>query len=140
VSVRGRVEWMDTDAAGIHHRAAIARFAETAESQLMDQLGLDEYFSQAPRVRYEVSFESPLFFQQEVTTVLGIESVGTSSLTLFFEVWGEPFKGQPRRRAAAGRYVTAHVPGGVKRPGSTEERVRSTPWPDGWFSPASSVR
>lgn len=88
VSVRGRVEWMDTDAAGIHHHTAIARFAETAESQLMDQLGLDEYFSQAPRVRYEVSFESPLFFQQEVT----------------------------------------------------EERVRSTPWPDGWFSPASSVR
>ncbi len=134
VSVRSRVEWIDTDAAGIHHHSTIIRFAESAEGELMGQLGLDDYFSQAPRVRLEVSYESPLFFRQEATTVLRVEQVGTSSLTLAFEVWGEEFEGRPRHRVAAGRYVTVHVPGGVGGNRNTHDRPRSEPWPEGWFT------
>lgn len=131
MTVRSRVEWADTDAAGIHHYTAILKFAEAAEAALMRRLGLDGYFGSAPRVRVEVSFCSPLVFGQEVTTTLAVEKVGSSSLTLGFEVWGEEHNGQPRRRAAAGRYVTVHVPGGI-RPDAAVGVRRSAPWPPDW--------
>lgn len=58
---RTRIEWIDTDAAGIYHNSTIVRFVEAAEASLMDERGLHGYFPAAPRVRYEVDFESPLF-------------------------------------------------------------------------------
>lgn len=124
--VRRRVEWVDTDAAGIHHHTAIARFAEAAEAEHMRVRGLDDYFPAAPRVRYEVDFEAPLLFGQEVTTTLAVERVGTSSMTFVFEVWGEAYGDRERVRSAVGRYVTVHV-SGPHDPGSG-----STPWPEGW--------
>ncbi|MHA6758167.1 acyl-CoA thioesterase [Streptacidiphilus sp. PAMC 29251] len=120
---RGRVEWMDTDAAGHHHNSSIVRFVEAAEAQLMRDRGLTEYFGVSPRVRYEADFSSTLRFGQEVTSTVVLERVGTSSLTFRFEVWGEQTGDQPRRLAARGRYVTAHVPRGTGR---------SAPWPDQW--------
>jgi acyl-CoA thioester hydrolase len=135
VTVSGRVEWIDTDAAGIHHNSAIIRFAESAEAELVRGLGLDGYFEVAPRVRYEVTYEAPLFFGQPVSTVLNVERVGTTSLTFAFEVWGEEFNGLERTRAATGRYVTVHVPGGVARGAQGEDgdgRARSAPWPAAW--------
>jgi acyl-CoA thioester hydrolase len=142
VTVRGRVEWMDTDAAGVHHNTAITRFAESAEAELMRRLGIDGYFESAPRVRFEVSYEAPLRFGQEVSTVLRVERVGTSSLTLGFEVWGEERGDRPRRRAATGKYVTVHVPGGVAgRDGQPHEgeQTRSAPWPAAWLSALSGA-
>jgi acyl-CoA thioester hydrolase len=134
VTVRGRMEWIDTDAAGIHHHTTITRFAESAEAELMRQLDLPDYFGSAPRVRFEVSYEAPLRFGQQVTTVLRVERVGNSSLALSFEVWGEEFAGRQRERAAAGRYVTVHVTGGIAGPEG--KKPRSTPWPEGWFPSA----
>lgn len=55
--------------------------------------GIEGYFEVAPRVRFEVSYESPLVFGQPVSTNLNVERVGTSSLTFGFEVWGERFHG-----------------------------------------------
>ncbi|WP_215813007.1 thioesterase family protein [Pimelobacter sp. 30-1] len=121
---RGRVEWIDTDSAGIHHNTAIARYVESAEAALMRGLGLDGYFPVAPRVRYEVDFEAPLRFGDEVTATVHVERLGTSSLTLAFEVWGGP-EGTPAVRAARGRYVTVHL-----------DRASGTasPWPEAWRS------
>lgn len=119
---RGRVEWIDTDSAGIHHNTAITRYVESAEAALVRGLGLDDYFPVAPRVRYEVDFEAPLRFGDEVSATVRVERVGTSSLTLAFEVWGGP-AGAPAVRAARGRYVTVHL-----------DRASGTasPWPDDW--------
>lgn len=119
---RGRVEWIDTDAAGIHHNTAIARYAESAEAALVRGLGLDDYFASAPRVRYEVDLEAPLRFGDEVTATVQVERVGTSSLTLAFEVWGGP-PGAPAVRAASGRYVTVHL---------DRATGAASPWPDSW--------
>jgi acyl-CoA thioesterase FadM len=33
IRIRRRVEWMDTDAAGIHHSSTVIRFAEAAEAE-----------------------------------------------------------------------------------------------------------
>jgi acyl-CoA thioester hydrolase len=136
VSVRTRVEWMDTDAAGIHHNTLVTRLAESAEAELMRRAGIEGYFAVAPRVRLEVSYEAPLVFQQPVTTQLAVERVGTSSLTFSFEVWGEAFGDRGRRRAATGRYVTVHVPGGVGSRGdrAPSDEAKSRPWPADWLT------
>lgn len=120
--LRRRIEWSDTDASGHHHNSVVWRLVEGAEAALMRERGIvDEYFWSAPRVRQEVDYENKLYFGQEVTAIVEVERVGGSSLTVRFEVWGEAFGDQPRRRAASGRFVSAHVAQGTER---------ATPWPD----------
>ena len=40
IRIRRRVEWMDTDAAGIYHWSTVIRFAEAAEMELHTALGI----------------------------------------------------------------------------------------------------
>ncbi|GAB3268509.1 hypothetical protein GCM10027449_01890 [Sinomonas notoginsengisoli] len=121
------VEWVDTDAAGHHHNSFVLRSVEAAEARLFRRLGvLEEYFGAAPRVRQEVDYLAKLYFGQEATTVLELEAVGRSSMTFRFQVWGEAHDGGPsgrveRRLAAAGRFVTVHVP---------KDSEASAPWPE----------
>ncbi|MFM9587873.1 acyl-CoA thioesterase [Streptomyces scabiei] len=125
---RTRIEWIDTDAAGIYHNSTVVRFVEAAEASLMHGLGLHGYFPVAPRVRYEVDFEAQLFFGQDVCAVVEPVRIGTTSMTFAFEVWGEEFRGRPRGRAAHGRYVTVHI-GGDHQGGAA-----SAPWPKEWVA------
>lgn len=125
---RTRVEWIDTDAAGIYHNSVVTRFVEAAEATLMAERGLNEYFPVAPRVRYQVQFEAPLFFGQDVTTMVELVRLGTSSMTFDFEVWGEKFGDRTRRRAAHGSYVTVHIDRGH------EDQATGTAWPDDWVN------
>jgi acyl-CoA thioester hydrolase len=124
------VEWIDTDAAGIHHHTTVVRFVEAAEAALVRRYGLEGYFLVAPRVRWEVDHTGPLRFEQPVSTELTVTRVGTSSMTFAFEVWGEAHEGRPRARAAHGSYVTVHIDGGHDADGTG--RARSTPWPAAW--------
>lgn len=125
---RTRVQWIDTDAAGIYHNATVVRFVEAAEAALMSERGLDGYFPVAPRVRYEASFAAPLRFGQDVTAVVELARIGRSSMTFTFEVWGEPHQGRPRTRAAHGSYVTVHVTG------QDSGDASSAPWPEAWVA------
>ncbi len=127
---RTRVEWVDTDAAGIYHNSTVIRFVESAESRLMVERGLPDYFPSSPRVRFEADFEAPLFFTQDVTTSVCLMRVGTSSMHWEFEVWGEELDGRPRHRAARGRYVTVHI-GVGNRAG---HGATSVPWPTDWVT------
>ena len=115
---RRRVEWVDTDASGIYHNTAVARFAEAAEAELMRGVGLD-FAPTAPRVRYEVEFLSPLRFGDEAVTTVRVAEIGRTSMTFDLEV---------RRGddvlAARGRYVVVHVDG--------FEGGGPSPWPDAW--------
>ena len=128
IEVRARVEWIDTDAAGIYHNSSVMRYVEAAEAELMRERRIEGYFPVAPRVRFEADFEAPLFFGQEVTVVLRVARLGRTSLTFDFELWGEPFDGAPRRRAASGSYVTVHLSG---RHGADPS---ATPWPEDWVA------
>jgi acyl-CoA thioester hydrolase len=130
---RTRVEWVDTDASGIYHNSSVARFVEAAEARLMHERGLDGYFPVAPRVRYEVDFEAPLFFQQDVTAVVELVHLGTSSMRFEFEVWGEAFDGRPRMRAAKGAYVTVHI-GTSPATAAHRDGASSVPWPESWVA------
>lgn len=121
-TVTRRVEWSDTDASGHQHNSLLLRMVESAERELMSQAGvLEEYFWSAPRVRHEVDYRSKLYFNQQVSATIVLERLGTSSLTFSFEVWGEEHGETPRRLAAHGRVVVAHVPRGTEQ---------AQPWPD----------
>ena len=120
---RGRVEWIDTDAAGIYHNTSVVRYVEAAEAELMRRLGLDGYFPSAPRVRYEVSFEAPLRFGDPIVAMVRVADTGRTSMTFAFEVWRDGVDA-PELRAAHGSYVTVHLSGTDARP---------APWPSGWI-------
>lgn len=67
VTIRRRVQWIDTDAAGIWHHSLATRWAEEAEAELHRELGIiDETFGATPRVRTEFDFSDPLRFDDEV--------------------------------------------------------------------------
>lgn len=121
-----RVEWVDTDAAGHQHNSAIMRFVEACEAQLFRDVGLPEYFGQAPRVRQEVNYRAKLYFGQEVTTEVSLDRLGEKSMTFSFRVWGEEFEYTPRRLSADGLFVTVCVPLGeeISAPWPTEIRKR----------------
>ncbi|HWC24585.1 MAG TPA: acyl-CoA thioesterase [Flexivirga sp.] len=123
-----RIQWIDTDAAGIYHNSNVIRFVEAAEAELVAAHGLSGYFPSVPRVRYEVDYEAPLFFGQDVTAIVEISRIGTSSMTFQFELWGAPFDGRGRVRAARGRYTTVHVAGA-----HAGGAARATPWPAEWL-------
>lgn len=127
-SYRTRVEWIDTDAAGIYHNSTVARYVEAAETALMAGAGIvHDYFPVAPRVTYHVDFHAPLFFNEPVTTVLTLARLGPTSMRFTFQVTAEAYDGRPARLAASGEYVTVHI-GGDHSGGAT-----SAPWPAAWI-------
>jgi acyl-CoA thioester hydrolase len=98
VELSTRVEWIDTDAAGIYHNSSVLRWVESAEAELMRACCIEGYVPVAPRVRFEVDFTAPLFFGQEVTVTLTVTRVGETSLTLGFEIWGRHSTPYPSSR------------------------------------------
>lgn len=131
---RTRIEWIDTDAAGIYHNSTVVRFVEAAEASLMRERGLADYFASAPRVRYEVDFLAPLYFGQEVTTTVTLAEVGTSSFTWEFEVTGEPDDDRAAVTAARGRFVTVNMGVGQVAEGDDAGARSARPWPADWLA------
>jgi acyl-CoA thioesterase FadM len=81
IRVRRRVEWMDTDAAGIYHWTTIGRFAESAEAALFRALELpDRTLELTPRVSMHLDFRRPLRFGEEAWVELTVAAVGRASL------------------------------------------------------------
>jgi acyl-CoA thioester hydrolase len=82
VTIQRRVQWMDTDAAGIWHHSVVLRWAEEAEAELHRELGIiDLTFGATPRVKTEFEFPTPVRFDDVVDITLAISSVGTTSMT-----------------------------------------------------------
>ncbi len=90
ISIQRRVQWMDTDAAGIWHHSVVIRWAEEAEAALHRQLGIiDQTFGATPRVRTAFDFSKSLDFDDVVDVSLSVESVGRTSVTYVIEVRSE---------------------------------------------------
>jgi YbgC/YbaW family acyl-CoA thioester hydrolase len=76
-----RVQWIDTDAAGIWHYSTIIRWAEEAESELHRRLGIvDQTFGVTPRVKVEFEFAKAVRFEDVVDITIEVVRVGRSSL------------------------------------------------------------
>lgn len=119
ITVRRRIEWIDTDAAGIYHWTAVCRLAEAAEADLHRALGVVELtFGQTPRVAVSFEFERPLRFDDPVEVELAVERVGRTSIAYAVAVVG------PEGPAASGRLVTCLVDRAGGEPAELPERLR----------------
>lgn len=87
ISLQRRVQWMDTDAAGIWHHSVALRWAEEAEAELHRQLGIiDVTFGATPRVKTEFEFPSSVRFDDVVDITLSVSQLGNTSMTYEIDV------------------------------------------------------
>lgn len=124
VTLQRRVQWMDTDAAGIWHHSVVIRWLEEAEADLHRALGIsDRTFGATPRVRTEFSFATPVRFDDLVDVTLTVAALGETSITYDLEVTHD---GQP---VASGRIVAVLIDRdtGLKRPWPDDLRSALTP-------------
>ena len=114
--LRRRIEWMDTDAAGIYHYTTVFRLAEAAEAAMHTGLGIaDRTFGATPRVSLAMDFKRSLRFNDEIEAKLAVTAIGSSSVRYEFTLSG------PQGIAAAGQLVACLV---------DRATGRATPWPD----------
>lgn len=114
ISIQRRVQWMDTDAAGIWHHSVVIRWTEEAEAELHRLLGIiDETFGATPRVRTEFEFNDVLRFDDVVDITLSISAVGNTSVTYRIEV------GRDSAEVASGQMVAVFI---------DRETGEKTPW------------
>ncbi|MGH7973583.1 MAG: acyl-CoA thioesterase [Limisphaerales bacterium] len=85
-----RVEFADTDMAGIMHFSNFFRFMEVTETAFMRSLGFSVVLSRCgldvclPRVHAECDYTMPLRFEDEVLVHLLVEKKGARTLTYQF--------------------------------------------------------
>ena len=105
---RRRVEFGDTDMAGIIHFSSYYRYMEEAEHSFFRSLGLsvmkkreDGVVVGWPRVSASCSFEAPARFEDELEIQVSVERKGVKSLTMRYEFFNA------ERRVAHGRMKIA---------------------------------
>ena len=102
-----RVEFGDTDMAGIVHFANFFRFMESAETEFLRSLGLSVSWRDAgvklglPRVSASCDYQKPAYFEDVLTIAVTVERVGRKSITYRFD-----FANQRGEALAVGR-ITA---------------------------------
>lgn len=90
-TTRRRVEFRDTDAAGIVHFSVFFAYMEQAEHELLRSLGLSviqEFAGQTvswPRVHAECNYRRPARFEDELEIHVSVARIGDKSVTYQFE-------------------------------------------------------
>jgi YbgC/YbaW family acyl-CoA thioester hydrolase len=104
-----RVEFSDTDMAGIMHFSNFFRFMESTETAFMRSLGLSVVLSNCgmdvclPRVHAECDYQAPVRFEDEVLVHLLVEKLSTRTLTYQFRF--RKMNGDVSQEIAQGRLV-----------------------------------
>jgi acyl-CoA thioester hydrolase len=104
-----RVEFGDTDMAGIMHFSNFFRFMESAETAFLRSRGMNVQWVENhvkhgfPRVSVACDFQQPARFEDLLTIQVTVEKIGTKSLTNRFDFSRE---GQP---LAVGRMTSVYV-------------------------------
>jgi YbgC/YbaW family acyl-CoA thioester hydrolase len=86
-----RVEFVDTDMAGIVHFSNFFRWMESAEVEFLRSLGLSVKLPWAgeelgfPRVSASCDYVRPAYFEEVLQIAVRVEKVGRKSLTYGFE-------------------------------------------------------
>ena len=81
IVLRRRIEWMDTDAAGIYHWTTVFRLAEAAEAALHTALGIADFtFGATPRVAVQATFARSLRFNDPVDVNFEVAAIGRTSV------------------------------------------------------------
>jgi len=124
ITIRRRVQWIDTDAAGVWHHSVVIRWTEEAEVELHRQLGIiEQTFGATPRVRTEFTFGTLVRFDDQVDITLTVAALGDTSVTYEVDVTCGP------GRVASGRMVTVLIDRdtGEKRPWPEDLRAALRP-------------
>ena len=122
---RRRVQFADTDMAGIVHFSSLFRIMEEAEHAFLRSLGLSVYEAHGgvtwPRVAVNANFSKPAKFEEELEVHVAVESMTNKAVTYDFLITiGE--------REIAHGAITAVC---CRYEGSGDERrLKSTPIPD----------
>jgi len=104
-----RVEFCDTDMAGIMHFSNFFRFMEAAETAFMRSIELSVVLSNCgldvclPRVHAECDYQLPLRFEDEVSVHLLVERKGTRTLTYQFRFY--KLNANPTLEVARGKLI-----------------------------------
>jgi acyl-CoA thioester hydrolase len=116
ITIQRRVQWMDTDAAGIWHHSVVIRWLEEAEADLHRRLGVsDRTFGATPRVRTEFTFATSVQFDDLVDVTLTVSALGETSITYDLEVR------RGTTAVASGRVIAVLI---------DRETGEKRPWPD----------
>ena len=116
VVLKRRIEWMDTDAAGIYHWTTAFRLAEAAEAAMHTALGIADFtFGATPRVAVQATFARPLRFNDLVDVTLAVEAIGRTSV---------------RYRLTITADAGPAVDGSLKACLIDRSTGRAIPWPD----------
>ena len=107
-STTRRVNFGDTDMAGIIHFANFYHYMEEAEHEFFRSLGLSIMKKEEdgsvigwPRVSASCTFEAPAYFEDLLEIRMNVARRGVKSLTMEFEFWRD------ETRIAHGRMKTA---------------------------------
>jgi len=104
-----RVEFSETDMAGIMHFSNFFRFMESAEHAFFRSLGFSVVLSRAgfdvhlPRVHAECDYLAPVRFEDELLVHLLVQKKGSRSLTYLFRFYRTT--DSQRQEVARGRLV-----------------------------------
>lgn len=86
-----RIEFRDTDAAGIVHFSAFFLWMESAEHELLRRVGIPIFDHQSngtiaswPRVSVSCDYKSPIHFGGEIAITILVEEIGRTSITYGF--------------------------------------------------------
>jgi len=102
-----RVEFGDTDMAGIMHFANFYRFMEVAETSFLHSLGLSVSWRENgvkwgfPRVASSCDYKRPARFEDELSVAVVVEKVSTKAVTYRFD-----FTNQRNESIAVGHITT----------------------------------
>jgi len=108
-TITRRVEFGDTDMAGIMHFATFFRFMEVAETDFLHSIGLSVCWCDAgvkwgfPRVSAACDYQRPARFEDVLTISVIVEKVGARSVNYRFE-----FSNQDGEPIAIGRITTVY--------------------------------
>ena len=118
---RRRVEFADTDVAGIMHFSNFFRFMEVTEHAFYREIGLSVHpFNKEtsndndpkvgwPRVHASADFRLPLRFEEEVDIELLIENIRNKTIHYLFRIWKNPDDNKTKILAATGRFTVVCV-------------------------------
>ncbi|MEM9017760.1 MAG: thioesterase family protein [Verrucomicrobiota bacterium] len=135
---RRRVEFADTDVAGIMHFSNFFRFMEVTEHAFYRSLGFsvhpfkkhaegDDPQVGWPRVHASADFRLPLNFEEEVEIELLVEEIKPKAVSYYFQFWKNPDEEAEKSLAATGRFTVVCV--------SFDEelrRMKAVAIPDEW--------
>lgn len=113
-AVRRRVEFAETDMAGLVHFSNFLRYVELAEAEFFEALNLPLISANRiqslgwPRVRVQCNYAEPLYFRDEIEVLIFVKAIKIKAIEWGFRIFRIEQDGL-QTRVAKGSLTTVHV-------------------------------